>query len=140
MPTSDPTKDIAKTLLEAIQAIALAQRQWLKAEGFEFVASSQNCTDVVYRLLHKSGHECTGVRIVLTKEQCGKDHDYFMLTLPNGGSLPKIKHGGSCGGNSHGLYLCESYDLSEIKAFKPISDSQEAWDAVAGVEAWEVVK
>jgi hypothetical protein len=37
MPTSEPTTDIHKTTMEAVLAIASAQRPWLKAEGFQFI-------------------------------------------------------------------------------------------------------
>lgn len=89
-PTRPETLTNKEALLEAIQAIASAQRPWLKGEGFEFVDGSY------YRILTKNFEE-------------------HIDTVYNA--------------------TCSSYVL----AFKPISDSQEAWDAVAGVEVAEGV-
>jgi hypothetical protein len=55
MPTSEPTTDVPKTTMEAIQAIASAQRQWLKADGFEFEDGQQ------YEILRDAYHtRCVG--------------------------------------------------------------------------------
>jgi hypothetical protein len=134
---SEYQAEVQKSQIEVALAIASAQRPWLKAEGFEFTPLGKG-VKVFYRLMHKSGHEFTGYRIVLTEDQVGQDWDYFRLTLPNGGDLPQEYFGSRGNGSlAHGYGLCKSYDLSEILAFKPISDSQEAWDAVAHVEVYK---
>jgi hypothetical protein len=92
---------------EAIQAIASAQRPWLKAEGFQFMQ------EVVYMLLHKDGSCMIGTPYLDT-------HDpIFLLCDSNRNTFDK------------------HIEFEAVVAFKPISDSQEAWDAVAGVEVWE---
>lgn len=93
---------------EAIQAIASAQRPWLKAEGFEFVQ------DEVYMLLNKDGGFAIGTPYLDTDDPIFLVCDSKRNTFDN--------------------YI----DFQEIVAFKPIRDSQEAWDAVAHVEVWEV--
>ena len=42
--------------------------------------------------------------------------------------------------NSYGATATSNLIIKNPKAFKPISDAQEAWDAVAGVEVWDAVK
>lgn len=107
-PTSTDAVLTQKYYNEAIQAIASAQRSWLKAEGFEFVQ------DEVYMLLNKDGGFAIGTPYLDTDDPIFLVCDSKRNTFDN--------------------YI----DFQEIVAFKPISDSQQAWDAVAGVEVWEV--
>jgi hypothetical protein len=90
-------------LLKAIQAIASAQRPWLKAEGFQFK------DDCFYRIkLGDSPHILTG----LYDEP---NNLFYVSELYEGGkdfSIPTIW----------------------VTAFKPANDSEEAWNAVAGVK------
>jgi hypothetical protein len=115
MPTSDPTKDIAKTLLEAIQAIASAQRPWLKAEGFDEFEQ-----DEWYQVL------------------------YFEKDYPDDLMQRQVEFISTFNGECF-----DGIDESDcvVLAFKPVTPYnatpekvQEAWDAVEGVEVWEVVK
>ena len=108
-------RTIQAKIQEIIQAIAFAHRPWLKAEGFEFVEGEW------YEALHIHG----GTLI----------HDM--------GEFGKY-------GEVQGIDSSNFADVGYIKAFKPVilynpadtqqhrlTKEQEAWDAVAGVEAWE---
>ena len=83
---------------------------WLKTEGFEFVQ------DVVYRLLHKDGSFLIGTPYIDTTAPI------FLLCDSNRNTF-----------DNH-------IEFENVVAFKPISDSQEAWDAVAGVEVYKGVE
>lgn len=110
--------DAQKLTSEAIQAIASSQRPWLNAEGFEFGES------IPYYFLRDSGtfemlsiwndefHPCDSTGIPIDSDDCSEwwETEYR-----------------------------DNYTLSDFVAFKPIDDSQEAWDAVAHVEVWEGV-
>jgi hypothetical protein len=105
----DDKSIITGMLLEAIQAIASAQRSWLKAEGFEFVQ------DVVYMLLKKDGSFTIGTPYLDT------DEPIFLLC-----------------DSKRNTFDCH-IEFESVLAFKPISDLQETWDAVAGVEVYKGV-
>jgi hypothetical protein len=120
-PYVETEEEVQPLLLEAIQAIASAQRPWLKADGFEFVVYKN------YNVMTKSG---------LTFEA-----HYNISPLP-----PTLKHITEYAG-----VFCRKISTSktpdtvvsvinaeDIVAFKPISDSQESWDAVAHIEVAEV--
>ena len=96
-----------KAFQEALQAIASAQRPWLKAEGFQFVQ------DVVYKLLHKDGSFLIGTPYLDTADSI------FLLCDSNRNTF-----------DNH-------IEFENFVAFKPISDSEEEWDAVAGVEVYK---
>jgi hypothetical protein len=115
-----------KMLLEASQAIASAQRQWLKAEGFGFVEGE------VYHVLDTYG-------------------SHFFAIFSRNTPIENLGRGdykfseGFISSDSKGVYYsCEdSYYMSvgtkkeDVLAFKPISDSQEAWDELAHVEVYK---
>ena len=71
--------------------------------------------DVVYRLLHKDGSFLIGTPYI------DINAPIFLLCDSNRNTF-----------DNH-------IEFENVVAFKPISDSQEAWDAVAGVEVWEGV-
>ena len=108
----DVEEGATKLMFEAIQAIASAQRPWLKAEGFEFV------DDEVYWVKH------------------ALDKTFLLCKHENGEFTPCWSDGTFV----RERYAIPSFLAKNILAFKPISDSQEAWDAVAGVEVWDAVK
>ena len=105
-----------KAFQEALQAIASAQRPWLKVEGFE------GGNGTVVELLYKDGSRCfgkfDGINSFITTWSDG--HVYYQSKDLEESDL-------------------ETTNINHFKAFKPISDSQEAWDEVAGVEVWERV-
>jgi hypothetical protein len=104
-------------LYEAYRAIANAQRPWLKAEGFEFVEGE------VYWVMHKYDK---------TYLLCKFDNKKFYPAWSNGDVIETEEE--------ISIYYksdIASFHKSDILAFKPISDSQEAWDAVEKVERWE---
>jgi hypothetical protein len=62
--------------------------------------------------------------------------DYIVLCEPK--DRPYIaQHHHTTDTGEHFFTVDGKYTIGAIVAFKPISDSQEAWDAVAHVEAWE---
>jgi len=94
--------DILQLQMQTIQAIASAQRPWLKAEGFEF----DTCVDY----------------IVLCEP---KDRPYI------------AQHHHTTDTGEHFFTVDGKYTIGAIVAFKPISDSQEAWKAVEHVEVYK---
>ena len=98
-------EEVAKTYFDKVlNAIASAQRPWLKAKGFKFKIEK------AYSILTK-----TGSQHLVAIRFGGTSHKFTTLT-------------------QHGL---EDLLLEDVIAFKPISDSQEAWDALAGVEVYK---
>jgi hypothetical protein len=104
---------------EAIQAIASAQRPWLKAEGFEFVEGVEywvkfrEVPHILRCTFHKDRRHDDGYEFYF-----GSRDDFYYEDIQ---------------GCRRDLSIRAVYAL----AFKPISDSQEAWDAVAGVEVYK---
>jgi hypothetical protein len=110
LSVSDYRQAIIDAQIEVALAITDAQRPWLKAEGFEFLEGE------VYWVKHKL------------------DETFLLCKHENGEFTP-------CW--SDGTFIRERFAIPSflerhILAFKPISDSQEAWDAVAHVEVAEV--
>lgn len=96
-------------MLEAIQAIASAQRPWLKAEGFEFVEGE------VYWVKHNL------------------DRTFILCKHENGEFTPCWSDGTFI----RERYAIPSFLARHILAFKLIDDSPEAWDKLAGVEVYK---
>lgn len=101
-------------LLKAIQAIASAQRPWLKAEWFEFVQGE------VVELLYKDGSRCFGKFDGINA---------FNTCWSDGFIYYEDRHS-----KENNL---ETINISLFNAFKPISDSEEEWYALAGVEVYK---
>jgi hypothetical protein len=116
-------QDVPRILFEAIQAIASAQRPWLKAEGFEFEEGT------VYEVLTERTAEDGSIYHARNTVYYHAGNSTLISCYDNG----THKNDGYTGKSA---FCCYSKD---VLAFKPISDSQEAWDAVAGVEVAEGV-
>jgi hypothetical protein len=101
---------------EALQAIASAQRPWLKAEGFEFLE------DVEYRLLYEP-YDLEGDDIehnnILT--ECVGEHSQWADDV------------------TVAFKPCVPYDPTYTPQQR-LAKEQEAWDAVAHVEVYKEVK
>ena len=111
---------------QVILAIASAQRPWLKAEGFEFVEGE------VYHVLNTYGSHFFAVfrkNTPIESLGCG---DYNFSEGFNSSDSKGIYY--SC---EDSYYMSVGTKKENVVAFKPISDSQEAWDAVAGVEVYK---
>jgi len=108
-PTSTDGVLTQKYYNEAIQAIASAQRPWLKAEGFQFVDGQW------YNIMQYGN-------IVYPYKYDATENSFTNSDLS--------------AKDWNDPYLIKRRD---VLAFKPISDTQEAWDAVAGVEVYKGV-
>ena len=105
---------------KVILAIASAQRPWLKAEGFQFVEGT------VYEVLTERTAEDGSIYHARNTVYYHASNSTLISCYDNG----KHKNDGYTGKSA---FWCYS---KNALAFKPISDSQEAWDAVAGVEVY----